>query len=456
MTSSDALVASLAAVRVATSRLADDAVGSLSDGELLTVQRSIAEDMRRLGAFAAAVAGEIGARSDPSLGHDGLAQRSGFRTPAALVQSVTRSSGRDAATLVQVGALARDDGPSWLRGVGVAVGAGSLSVDAARSISSGLGDPSPTVSPTALLAAADQLLSEAATLDADQVLRRARQLRDDMDAEGVGERERAIYEARGVTRRRLGTGVTQYVVTPDLESGALWDAVYDAMTSPRRGGPRFVDPDDAPDTDAHDPRTIEQVAFDGLTSLLRLAAQSQTVEARRIVGARQPAVRVHVASAALEADTGMGHIEGQDVPVSLRTVERIACSEGIVPIRFDSEGAVLDLGRAQRFFSAKQRIALAARDGGCLFPGCDAPPGWTEAHHFVHWKRDHGRTDVRDGVLLCRFHHVEVHTHGWEIERDDRGRLWLVPPASIDPLQRRRAMPSKSAALRDELRAVRA
>ncbi|WP_242419678.1 HNH endonuclease signature motif containing protein, partial [Frankia sp. CpI1-P] len=31
------------------------------------------------------------------------------------------------------------------------------------------------------------------------------------------------------------------------------------------------------------------------------------------------------------------------------------------------------------------RRALAARDRGCTFPGCDRPPSWCEAHHVIHW-----------------------------------------------------------------------
>ncbi|MEP6482771.1 MAG: HNH endonuclease signature motif containing protein [Rhodoglobus sp.] len=41
------------------------------------------------------------------------------------------------------------------------------------------------------------------------------------------------------------------------------------------------------------------------------------------------------------------------------------------------------------------------RDGGCRFPGCDRPPSWCEAHHIVPWSHG-GRTDLADGLLLCR------------------------------------------------------
>ena len=75
-------------------------------------------------------------------------------------------------------------------------------------------------------------------------------------------------------------------------------------------------------------------------------------------------------------------------------------------------------------------------------------PAWTEAHHIKHWKRDHGRTDVADGICLCRHHHMLLHDNHWEIIR--RGAsYWLIPPPDIDSTQTPRPLASKSAALRD-------
>ena len=81
-----------------------------------------------------------------------------------------------------------------------------------------------------------------------------------------------------------------------------------------------------------------------------------------------------------------------------------------------------------RDYTSTTRTSLAALSkGSCYFPDCDRPPSWTEAHHTEHWARDGGRTDVADGVLLCRHHHLLVHNNHWEVER--RGtQLWLIPP----------------------------
>ena len=54
-------------------------------------------------------------------------------------------------------------------------------------------------------------------------------------------------------------------------------------------------------------------------------------------------------------------------------------------------------------------------------------------------------------MLLCRYHHMLVHINGWGIARDGAG-FWLISPREMDAEQRRRFMPSKSAALRDLLK----
>jgi hypothetical protein len=40
---------------------------------------------------------------------------------------------------------------------------------------------------------------------------------------------------------------------------------------------------------------------------------------------------------------------------------------------------------AHRVVPPAHRVALAIRDGGCVFPGCARPLAWCEAHHLRHW-----------------------------------------------------------------------
>src|SRR5690606_12692367 len=111
-----------------------------------------------------------------------------------------------------------------------------------------------------------------------------------------------------------------------------------------------------------------------------------------VFGTRRPAVRVLVTDRSLRENAGFGRIEAQADPISIETVQRYACDAGVIPIAFDDDGQCLNVGREQRLFTAKQRVALATRDGGCLWPDCPRPAAWTEAHHINQWHRDHGRT----------------------------------------------------------------
>jgi hypothetical protein len=96
--------------------------------------------------------------------------------------------------------------------------------------------------------------------------------------------------------------------------------------------------------------------------------------------------------------------------LSASEIRRFACSHGILPRVLDGKSQILDQGRTKRVFTAAQRLALADRDLGCTYPGCDRPPAWTEAHHLDHWARDDGPTTLDNAALLCARHHHWVHS----------------------------------------------
>jgi len=101
------------------------------------------------------------------------------------------------------------------------------------------------------------------------------------------------------------------------------------------------------------------------------------------------------------------------VPVMPDTLRRLLPDAIWRAMWLDQHRVPLDLGRSQRTVSHYQRLALGIRDGGCIFPGCDRPAAWCDAHHVEEWKRDDGPTDLINLGLMCRHHHGVTHRTGW-------------------------------------------
>jgi hypothetical protein len=405
-----------------------------SHQELMEGMRRWAAHVRHAESVVAAYAGEIDRRSSRDAGYERLAASTGARGPEGLVSTLTGKSARDARDLVTVGRL-MDATPVWLTDVADGVTSGEVSVAAAAAIVTGLGDPTPSLGADDLLDAAQTLLAEAGTLPPEKVAKRARELRDELDAAGVADREQALRDKRFLRLTPRPDGMTSIFGLLDPESAALVTDAIDCVTAPRRHGPRFVDDAERARADAivNDPRSTEQLALDALVEMVRIAAAA---DPGRVFGTRKPAVRVHVDARDLQRREGAGHLEGQTAAVSIATVERLACTDGYVPVIF-TPGGPIDVGLTQRLFTPRQRIALAAIWGGCAHPDCDRPPSGCEAHHAIEWEQG-GPTDIANGILLCRFHHLLTHNMGWTIRPPDRpGGKWLMHPPPGHPGVRR-------------------
>jgi hypothetical protein len=115
------------------------------------------------------------------------------------------------------------------------------------------------------------------------------------------------------------------------------------------------------------------------------------------------------------------------LPISAKTVERLACDASVTRIVFGPESVVIDVGRAKRTISGPARKALNARDRGCTWPGCERPASWTSGHHLKHWIHG-GDNQPPNLTLLCFRHHWMVHEGNWQIVRGDDGRMLTIPP----------------------------
>lgn len=130
--------------------------------------------------------------------------------------------------------------------------------------------------------------------------------------------------------------------------------------------------------------------------------------------------------ATVAANNGPGHMV-----LSVQAVQRMTCDCNLQRILLSPEGLPMDVGRSERLFTPAMRKALAARDGGCVFPWCDKPPSWSQAHHIKPWSEG-GRTSLDNATLLCSNHHHQVHAHKDRVYIGEDGR------GHVDTTKRRR------------------
>lgn len=436
-------------------RLGDDELVSLIEGATALVRGG--ESVR------IAATGVIAARSARDAGHGGLAQKRGHRSAVSLIQDLTGTSRADATKQVRLGeALAaglgdgaemdaeRDDdsdvaaGPAeptgrpWHAVLGDALMRGGLTSAQHDAILRGLGElPAVAADDTdsgefavAWQTAAIQLIDEAAVRTVEELAGAARTIRDLLDPVGAEQRFDARFEGRSFRTWTDRDGTRRGSFAFDDEGAAWIDAIIATALRPRRGGPRFVDPDEKARAEelSNDPRTNEQLAYDLVIDVLRAGALA---EAPSVFGTRQAGVRVVVTDGA-HADAVAGRpavalLEDSDETLPGWLTATRSCDSGTITVLHNSHGNPLDLGREARLYSPKQRLTMAIRDGGCRIPGCDRPASYCEAHHIDPYSEG-GCTDVDRGILLCRFHHMNLHHHGWRITRDGKGEFVLHRP----------------------------
>ena len=454
-TSSDYLIEAQHALEQVLSTDADAAL--MTEAELLAAIPAVEAIVRQSEVLVAQLAFEVAHRSRRELGHSGLASRQGFVNPESLVRSLTRSGMQEASRSIRVGtmlgesAAAGDEGTPFDE-ISTAVREGRIGVAAADGIYRALVPVVDEIDPELLRSATATLAHEGATANADDVTRMARGLRDTLDRRGVVDRASFLRAKRSLRRGRVIDGLRRVSLVLDPESDAIITGAIDAAMSPRLGGPRFTDEDDK-DRAAGlvvDDRTNEQMALDALTELVRIGVDRDDGS---ILGSIKPGLRVTISFADLtraiddrgrehpETDTGIAWLEGCSEPMPASTARRILCDQGALPIVLGGASEVLDLGRTRRLFSRAQRVALARKFGGCMFGGCDRPASWCEAHHVDPYEPG-GPTDLDNGILLCRRHHMLLHDHGWRIDRAGDGYV-LIPPPLVDPKRTPRPIPNK-------------
>jgi hypothetical protein len=266
----------------------------------------------------------------------------------------------------------------------------------------------------------ERLVGFAAQFDAQELAKLAERERDCLDQDG---------KYRDVERRRRERDF-QLTSRPDgscsfrgegtAELGEFLQVAFDALAAPapEAGGVK-------------DPRTPGQRRHDALLDGLKIAVGSGSLTK---TGGILATVVLTMTAEAYATGEGFA-VTGHNALVPAR--EALSWAGGdyrLMITALNSLKAVVAYSSTHRLFTEGQRLALIARDGGCCFPGCTAPPGWTQTHHVIE-HQDHGPTSIDNGALLCGWHHREFERLDWAVHIVD-GRPQWTPPRIIDPDQR--------------------
>ena len=231
------------------------------------------------------------------------------------------------------------------------------------------------------------------------------------DPDGFFNEAEADFTRRRLDISQMGDGMYCVDAILDPATGAAFRTALDSLA--KRLGP-------------DDDRSHKQRMADSVGELVHHAMDEGRLPRRNGV---KPHVNVTTTLEGLKNEFGAPPADLElSLPVSTRTLERIACDSTISRVLL-ADSMVIDVGRATRVISAPTRRALRTRDRGCRWPGCDRQVNWSTPHHIVAWARG-GPSNLRNLVLLCFFHHRLVHEGGWQVVQVGR-EFRFVPPDRV-------------------------
>ena len=157
-------------------------------------------------------------------------------------------------------------------------------------------------------------------------------------------------------------------------------------------------------------------------ALARIAESFLAHGAQVLASGERHHLVVHVDAQTLREGCA-GRCEHENGPsLAVETVRRLGCDASLVAVVEDENGEPLNVGRKTRTIPPAIRRALHARDKeGCRFPGC-TNKHYVDGHHIQHWANG-GQTRLSNLVLLCRFHHRQVHEGGVTVQVLENGAL---------------------------------
>ena len=432
----------LSTARDALAELARTPVGVMTDEQLCEFVVSIEGLGRLVDAARVASAGEIDDRSRRSLGTEGLAYRNACSRSVYFLEKLTLTSQSEAARRIRVGrelrARSAIDGsplPAPHPLVSAAVERGEIGIDSAVVIAKNLNDAAIVATPAQIEVAEHALVDQAASVSADLVAEHAAVWRHALDQDGSEPRlERIHRKRRFVIGNENLEGLTPFSGLAEPQFAATLRAAIGERTAPTRQ-PRFLDSTDLPegvdavDDVADDPRSREQRSYDVLVGLLTAGIRSDSATSGPLHSTAT--VTVVVRASDLVAGSGPACLDDAREQISAALAAEISCDSGVTLIGVGDKGQPLWLGRRERYFTAAQRKALALRDGGCVWPGCKAPPSWCHAHHVVSWLQN-GPTDIDNGTS-SKYALASNHVVGNERGESDHPNAKRSEARNIEP-----------------------
>ncbi|MDN4484483.1 HNH endonuclease [Demequina lignilytica] len=408
-------------------------VTDLSEDELARAHAAAARVVRLAQVPAAVLATEIARRSDGAGG--GMARRRGERNAARLVAKHTGGSTRDAHDQITVGQLlgGGDDagadfgGNDAPGGPGDGAGGGAPRYPRlAAAVMSGAVSSAKAALVVRTLDDIDggddgieaRLVAKAIRLTLDELRKVCVQVVALWNHRRHEEREKAMRGQRYLTLTEQADGMVTLSGRLDPASAAPIAAWLDAQV---RAG--FAARRDA-GLGRAEPGEAGRMRVDALVDLARHGMRCD-----RPGSGVSTTVVVRIGLKDLTTGVGIGSCDAISTPLTVSQVRAMAVDSGWLPVVLGGASQPLDVGRARRFFTPAQRVALAERDGGCAF--CHAPVAWCDAHHIRPWSAG-GRSDLANGVLLCTRCHHRIHDDGWTVHATDTA-VWFTPPATVDP-----------------------
>lgn len=279
----------------------------------------------------------------------------------------------------------------------------------------------------------------------------ARRVEAHLNPDGTYKDEAEQQRRRGLRLAAMPDGTGRLEGWLTAECLALWQAIVDPLAAPAPGD----EPDSrTPPQRMHDALlTAGQILLRsgltpdsaGVTTTVQVTMTAEQM--RDMIGMLEPANPASapggsgVRSTTRLSTGGSARVFGcpqyastaHGGVLTLGQACRMLADAEILPVFLSDTGGILAYGRERRLATRGQRRALAARDRGCSFPGCTAPPTWCEIHHVIPW-RDLGETDIDNLTLLCPFHHRVFEARGWTVAMVG-GVPWWTPPQWLDRTQ---------------------